>query len=67
MPDQFARRTIDVGALEVVELSAREIENLRADHHRNVYALAVENIAGHNRAPVDAPEPSCAFRAVIAR
>jgi hypothetical protein len=67
MPDQFARWTIYAGPFKVVEFFAREIEDLRADHHSDVEALAVDNIAGHDRPPVEAPEPSCAFRAAIAR
>ena len=58
MPDQFAGRTIDVGPFKVVELFAREVENLRTDHHRDVDALAVKDIAGHDQPPVEAPKPS---------
>jgi hypothetical protein len=53
MSDQFARRKIYVGPFKVVEFLAREIVDLRADHHRNVDALAIENIAGHDQSLVE--------------
>jgi hypothetical protein len=39
---------LDLGPFKVVEFFAREIEDLRADHHRNMDASAIENIAGHD-------------------
>jgi hypothetical protein len=32
-----------------------------------VDAIAIENIASHERPPIEAPEQSCAFLAIIAR
>jgi hypothetical protein len=54
MADQFAGQAIDIGPFYSKEFFAREVEDLRAMHYRNVDAFAIENIAVHSRPPVEA-------------
>jgi len=42
MPDQFAGRAIDIDAFQSVEFFPREVEDVRAAHHVNVDAFAIE-------------------------
>jgi len=58
MPDEFAGRAIDVATFQYVELFAREIEDVGAQHDRDMDALAIENVAGHDRAPIETPKAS---------
>lgn len=67
MPDEFAGKAIDIATFQFVQFFAREIKNVRADDHRNVDAFAVENIAVHDRPPIEAPEQACASWTAIAR
>jgi hypothetical protein len=53
--DQFAGRATDIDPFYIVELLAREFEDLRAAHHRDVDAPAIENAAAHERPPIEAP------------
>jgi hypothetical protein len=41
MADQFAGQAIDIGPFYSKEFSAREVEDLRAMHQRNVDAFAI--------------------------
>ena len=61
MPDQLTRWTIYVEPFKVVKFFAREIIDLRSDHHRNVEASAVENFTAHDRPPVEAPTQAALF------
>ena len=61
MPDQFTRWTIYLEPFKVVKFFAREIIDLRSDHHRNVDASAVENFTAHDRPPVEAPTQAALF------
>jgi len=53
MPDQFAGRAIDIDAFQGVEFSPREVEDIRAAHHRNVDSFAIENITFQDRPPIE--------------
>src|SRR6266516_130920 len=67
MADQLAGKSIDVDPFQLIKFSALEVEDGRAVHHRNVGAIAIENIAAHDRPPGEASEPSCACWTQIAR
>jgi hypothetical protein len=67
MTDELAGKPIDIGAFEIVKFSALKVEDGRALDHADVGAIAVENIAAHDRSPGEAPAPSCACWAQIAR
>jgi hypothetical protein len=56
MPDEFAGQAINIAILQFVQFFASEIEDVRTDDHRDVGAFAVENIAVHDRPPIEAPE-----------
>jgi len=64
--DKFAGRPIDIDPFNIVELLAREVEDLRAAHHRNVDASTIENTAAHERPPVEAPWQRRALRVATA-
>ena len=51
---KFAGRAIDIDPFYIVELLAREVEDLRAAYHRNADAAAIENTAAHERPPIEA-------------
>src|SRR5438132_17366 len=51
----------------MIKFSALQVEDGRAFHHPNVGAIAIENIAAHDRSPSEAPGPSCACWTRIAR
>jgi hypothetical protein len=51
MTDQFAGKSIDIDPFEAIDFLTLEIEDIQPVHHANVGAIAVENVAAHDRPP----------------
>jgi hypothetical protein len=54
MPDEFAGQAIDIAIPKFVQFFALEVEDVRAEDHRDVGTFAIENIAIHDRTPIEA-------------
>ena len=61
MPDQFAGRAIDIDAFQSAEFFPREVDDVRAAHHANADAFAIENIAAQDRPPIEASQSKAAL------
>ena len=65
MSNQLSGKFVNVGAFEVVELLSREIEDNRANDHRDVDATAVEYFSVHDWPPIVACEGRQMLRLLV--
>ena len=65
MSNQLSGKLIKVGAFEVIELLSLEIEDSRANDHRDVDATAVEYFSVHDWPPIMACEGRQRLRLLV--